>query len=607
MYLENIKGPDDVKNLDNQQLKALADEIRGKLIKTVSKNGGHLASNLGIVELTIGIHRVFDSPRDSVIFDVGHQSYVHKLLTGRGDKFDTIRTEGGLCGFMNPDESEHDPFPTGHSSTALSVGCGINDANRLSGVKANTIVVVGDGALTGGEAFEALNNSGSNGGLVVILNDNKMSISKNVGSLAKHLTKIRLAKGYIRFKVRFRRIITLIPFIGKRLEHFFKMSKTALKSTIYKSNYFESLGYYYIGPIDGNSIDDVLVALEVAKGIDMPVLVHACTVKGKGFALAEQSPTSYHGVSSFDYEVGLHDGGDNFSKEFGDALTELAENDNKVFAVTAAMTEGTGLCRFRQVFPERFRDVGIAEEHAVTYCSALASRGLKPVFAVYSSFLQRGYDQLIHDAALHDYNLTVCVDRAGIVGEDGATHQGLFDVAFLNSIPNVRVYSPSYYYELQQLIKRAVDEPGVAAVRYPRGKQPKKPDWYLFCGEDCFFHQGSDDVCVITYGRLFGNVAEAADRTGCSVIKLNTIKPIPEQAVEEAERFKRVIFYEEANRAGSVAEKLGCALLERGFKGSYEVHAVECGFVKQMTTDSAFKKLGFDTESIIKTVTGGKN
>ncbi len=610
MYLEKIQGPQDLKKLNMNQLKVLSGEIREELIKTISKNGGHLASNLGVVELTIGLHYVFDSPDDSIIFDVGHQCYVHKLLTGRADRFDTIRKEDGLSGFMNPNESPHDPVFTGHSSTAISAACGIAEFNRLDGNDNYSIAVVGDGAFTGGMTFEALNNSGQgNERLIVILNDNKMSISENVGSFAHHLARIRIGQRYITVKRCINNFTGSIPLIGNWLVKVISKIKTTVKnllysSNLYSSNYFESMGYHYCGPIDGNSIEDVIRVLEAAKLTNKPALVHAFTVKGKGFAFAEESPTSYHGVSSFDSEVGISLSEDSFSYEFGKAICSFAEKDNRVYAVTAAMTEGTGLTEYRSLYPKRFCDVGIAEQHAVTYCCGLASKGMLPVFAVYSSFLQRGYDQIIHDAAIGNVDLTLCIDRAGIVGEDGVTHQGVFDVAFLNTVPNVTIYAPSYYDELSAMLEKALYRKGVDAVRYPRGKQPARPDWYEYTDCDYAIHRQSEKKVVVTYGRLFGNVAAACERAGVSVCKLNRVKPIPDRLIDELMTFDTVIFYEEGVRSGGVAETIGARLVEAKFSGDYRIFAIDDGFVPHMTTDSAFAKYGFDVDSIYNLVTG---
>ena len=606
MLLEQIKRPDDVKKLNMDQLKQLDDEIREKLIATVSQNGGHLASNLGVVELTVGLHYVFDSPDDAIIFDVGHQSYVHKMLTGRYDRFDTIRQEGGLSGFMNPAESEHDPIITGHSSTALSAACGLAEGNRLNHNEHYVIAVVGDGAFTGGMTFEALNNSGhSQDRLIVILNDNKMSISENVGSLAKHLARMRIGERYLAFKRGLNHVMNRIPLIGKPIIHFVSKIKTIVKNALYSSNYFESMGYYYVGPIDGNSIEDVVRTLESVKHMDRPVLVHMCTVKGKGFAFAEQSPTDYHGVSHFDSEVGVSLSGDSFSYEFGQALCALAREDDKLFAITAAMAEGTGLAPFREEYPDRFSDVGIAEQHAVTYACGLSHQGYHPVFAVYSSFLQRGYDQLIHDAALGGATMTVAIDRAGLVGEDGATHQGLFDVSFLNTVPGAKVDSPAFYAEMVDMLSRDVREDGLTFLRYPRGKQPTCPDWYAYHGEPYVLHDTQSDTVAVTYGRLFSNVALACDKVGASVLKLNRIQPIDEKALRDLTKFKRVCIFEESNRAGGVGEVIAARLAEMGYHGALSITAVTGGFVPHMTVESAFARYGFDVDSIVKRLQGG--
>lgn len=608
MLLEHIKSPQDVKRLNSDQLKQLTDEIRAQLIATVSQNGGHLASNLGVVELTVGLHYVFDSPKDSILFDVGHQCYVHKLLTGRYDRFHTIRKQGGLSGFMNPDESEHDPVITGHSSAVLSAACGIAEGNRLLDDLHHTIAVVGDGAFTGGMTFEALNNSGQGKDhLIVILNDNKMSISENVGSFAHHLAKIRIGERYISFKRRLNSVNSRIPLIGNAITRIASKIKTVLKNALYSSNYFESMGYYYMGPIDGNSIDDVIRTLRAAKDIKKPVLIHAFTVKGKGFAFAEQSPTSYHGVSQFDSEVGVSLCDDSFSSEFGKALCELARKDKSVLAVTAAMTEGTGLSAFKQEFPDRLYDVGIAEEHAVTYCCGLSKKGFHPVFAVYSSFLQRGYDQLIHDAALGKANLTVAIDRAGIVGEDGATHQGLFDVPFLNTIPFVTVDAPAYYDELSVMLSNSLYQPGLSVVRYPRGKQPEHPSWYSYSGEDFTLHRTDDSRIAVTYGRLFGNLALACEKTGVSLAKINRIKPFPTELVQQLVTFDTIWFFEEGNRAGGIGEKLATLLLENHYQGAYHLIAVDEGFVEHMPVESAFVRYGFDVNSMVKRMSGGEH
>jgi 1-deoxy-D-xylulose-5-phosphate synthase len=602
MLLDNINSPQDIKKLSDDELIGLCDEIRGELIATVSKNGGHLASNLGVVELTVAIHRVFDSPHDSIIFDVGHQSYVHKLLTGRRGDFDTIRTENGLSGFMNPSESEHDPIVTGHSSNSISACAGIAKANSLTGSDAYSVAVIGDGALTGGMAFEALNNAGrSKDKIIVILNDNKMSISKNVGALARYLTGIRTRSGYIHAKESFKKGLAVIPVIGKPLQKSLQRSKSVLKNALLSNNIFEALGFYYLGPVDGNNLEKVIETLNTAKNIDRPVLVHVCTVKGKGYYYAEKNPKGFHGVSPFDIDTGDYEiASDNFSAEFGRHLCELAENDQKICAVTAAMTEGTGLNVFRERFWPRFFDVGIAEQHAVAFSAAMAAKGMRPVFAVYSSFLQRGYDQIIHDAAIANVKLTLAVDRAGIVGSDGATHQGIFDTAFLNSIPNVTVFAPSCYADLRLALDSAIyDYDGVTAVRYPRGGEPRMPDGYAASNDGFVILGNSDsDTVAVTYGRIFADASNAAHRANAAVCKMNIIKPLPDGLTDALMKYRRICFFEEGIKTGGIGEHLAAILSERGYKGEFKLIAVTDEFVPHMTVSAALRRYHLDEDSM---------
>ncbi len=434
--LSKIKSPEDVKKLDNQTTEALCREIRDCIINTVSKNGGHLASNLGAVELTVALHRAFSSPKDAIIFDVGHQSYTHKLLTGRFDNFPTLRTEGGISGFMNPKESEHDAVITGHSSNSISEAYGIYKAKRLTGDSGTAVAVIGDGAMTGGMAYEALNNAGiGRSNFIVVLNDNKMSISRNVGAIARSLTKMRNKAKYHRFKFALNAFSLKIPLIGKYLNRMLVKIKEIIKNAVYRNNIFTAMGFNYLGPVDGHNIVAMESLFKIAQNYSRPSLIHIITTKGKGYPFAESSPKNYHGVSAFDIEEGTNsEGKPTFSKIAGDTLCKLAENDDRICAVTAAMTEGTGLSDFAQKFKQRFFDVGIAEQHAVAFSAGLATGGMKPFFLVYSSFLQRAYDQIIHDAASNNVPVRLLVDRAGIVGEDGITHQGVFDVSYLTAI-----------------------------------------------------------------------------------------------------------------------------------------------------------------------------
>lgn len=610
--LKNISGPADVKKLKKEELPQLADEIRQVLINTVSKNGGHLASNLGVVELSIALHRVFCSPYDKIVWDVGHQCYVHKLLTGRFDRFDTIRTEGGLSGFCRPDESEHDTFYSGHSSTSISAAYGIAAANKLKGNKNYTIAVIGDGSFTGGLVYEALNNAGrSKTRLIVILNDNDMSISRNVGALARYFAAIKARPGYFRLKAKTEQLINKIPFVGKKLSITLFRIKTYIKNMIYKSTIFEDFGFRYMGPINGHNINQLIDALEGAKAANHPVVLHINTVKGKGYDHAEKSPEVFHGISQFDINTGEPlSAGTNFSAEFGRFLIDVAEKDRRICAITAAMSVGTGLDGFAARFPDRFFDVGIAEAHAVTFASGLAKAGMVPVFAVYSSFLQRAYDQLIHDGALQRQKMIIAVDRAGFVGEDGETHQGIFDVAFLNSIPNVTVYSPSTYAEMRRcFINAFYHQDGLAAVRYARGTECILPDDFepTFSDYEVYGDKEADTV-IVTYGRLFGFAAAAVRRLkeqGIPVmtLKLTKIKPIDKDAVTILLGKKKIFFFEEGVKSGSVGERLALILKEQGYEGEYTLTAVNDSFVPHAPVKSLLKRYKLDTDGMCEIIT----
>ncbi|MBQ1966480.1 MAG: 1-deoxy-D-xylulose-5-phosphate synthase, partial [Clostridia bacterium] len=472
--LSEINSPKDIKKLDYTKLNELSGEIRYKLIETVSENGGHLASNLGMVELTVALHKVFDSPKDQFVYDVGHQCYTHKLLTGRYESFSTLRTKGGISGFTRPTESEHDIFFSGHSATSVSAGLGLAQAKALKGDRSHVVSVIGDGSFTGGMVFEALNNGGrSKANHIVVLNDNKMSISENVGAFAKYLAVIRSRPQYYSFKANTEKVLNKVPFGEKIVKELYKV-KTDIKNKVYeKSTFFEDLGYRYMGPIDGHNIENLCDALESAKSVNGPVLLHVITVKGKGYEYAEKDPSVFHGISKFDVDTGeAISSSKSYSDKFGETLCDLAKNDDSLCAITAAMGLGTGLGKFSGLYPERFFDVGIAEEHAVTFASGLSKNGMKPVFAVYSTFLQRCYDQLIHDVALQKQKVLLAVDRAGFVGEDGETHHGLFDVAFLGTVPGMKVYSPCNFNLLEADLKNALySEETAVAVRYPRGTE----------------------------------------------------------------------------------------------------------------------------------------
>jgi len=612
-YLENITSPKDVKKLNIKELEILAQEIRETLIKTVTRNGGHLASNLGVVELSIALHRIFNSPYDHIIWDVGHQSYTHKLLTGRYKQFHTLRTEDGISGYSRPDESEHDFFYSGHSGTAISAALGIAEAKKIKKDNSFVVAVVGDGSFTGGLVYEALNNAGrSDSRLIVILNDNEMSISKNVGAMARYLTAIRTKPRYYRIKAKTESVLNRIPLIGKHLSMAIFKLKTFLKNAIYRSTWFEELGFRYIGPIDGHNIQQLCEALDSAKVVNHPVLLHINTIKGKGYDPAEQSPVQFHGVPKFDINSGdpIHSG-KNFSGELGKFLCEVAEKDKRICAITAAMSVGTGLEEFKNKFGSRFFDVGIAEEHAVTFASGLAKLNMVPVFAVYSSFLQRSYDQLMHDAALQEQKIVLAVDRAGFVGEDGETHQGIYDVAFMNSIPNITVYSPSCYAELKNSMNSALyHDRNVVAVRYPRGEAQSLPhDFKPSFGNYDIYGDENAKTVIVTYGRCFSFACAALEKLAlegipAKVLKLNRIKPIDPEAVNSVVGATRIFFFEEGVRSAGTGEKFALLLLENGYEGSYLLTAVDDCFVKHATVKEQLKKYCLDEAGIVNTVYG---
>ncbi len=610
--LDSIDRPQDIKPLDNDKLCELADEIRTVLVDTVSKTGGHLASNLGVVELTLALHKVFNSPNDKLVWDVGHQVYVHKLLTGRRDRFGTLRCESGLSGFSRPSESEHDIVYSGHSSTSVSTAMGIAVANKLKGNRNYAVAVLGDGALTGGLIYEALSNAGSQNDirLIVVLNDNAMSISPNVGKLAEYLAVIRSKEGYFRLKAATERGLNHIPLIGKPISRSIFRVKTSLKNMIYKSNFFEDMGFRYMGPIDGHDIHKLCDALEGAKLINGPVLLHVNTVKGKGYNPAEESPSTFHGVSKFDPDTGEFSiTTPSYSDQFGEFLCLQAKKDKRICAITAAMSLGTGLRRFSEEFSERFFDVGIAEEHALPYALGLAQSGMLPVFVVYSTFLQRCFDQIIHDGALQNQNMIIAVDRAGLVGEDGETHQGIYDVSFLNGIPNVTVYAPSCFSQLNNFLVQALyHTPGLTVVRYPRGGEGELPEDYIPTAEnyETYFTEDAD-ILLITYGRLFSETCKAAlslrqqgKMTG--ILKLNRIKPIDGEAVHFCRRYADIYFFEEGILSGGAGESFSRMLLEESFTGRFTLKAFPDCFVEQGHVDSLLRKYSLDADGMRRTV-----
>lgn len=607
-YLDKVNSPKDIKKLNIDELNCLCDEIRDLMIKTVSQNGGHLASNLGAVELTVALHKVFDSPKDQIVFDVGHQCYTHKILTGRRDSFSTLRTEGGISGFTRPVESEHDIFSSGHSSTSISSAIGLAKAKSIKGEKGKVIAVIGDGALTGGLAYEALNNSGNeSNNLIVILNDNNMSISPNVGSMAKNLTTIRTSPRYFNLRSKASRAVSKIPKIGSDLQRTITLVNSSIRKKVYKNTFFEDLGFRYYGPVDGHDLDALIDALNVAKAHNHSVLIHINTVKGKGYDFAEKDPSKFHGIGKFDINTGEPVGsGENFSSVFGDELINIADKDNRICAITAAMATGTGLVPFSKKYPKRFFDVGIAEQHAVTFASGLAKNGMIPFFTVYSTFLQRSYDQLIHDVAMQNLKVIFAIDRAGLVGEDGESHQGVFDTSFMMSVPNLTIYSPSTYDELRRIMNKAVyEDTNAVAIRYPRGKQAKIAEYSYNDKDFAVIGDSSCSKCIVCYGREFCDCYNALDSfSDAFILKLNKIKPISKDAIDVLRNVKNVYFFEESIRSGSVGECFGSMLAENGVKADYQHICIGDEFVKQASVESQLKKYNLDKDSIVNIVNG---
>lgn len=649
MLIENIKSPQDLKSLKAEDLSALAEELRNIIIKGVSINGGHLSSNLGVVELTIALHYVFNSPEDKIVWDVGHQSYPHKLLTGRYKDFHTIRQYKGISGFPKISESPHDVFGTGHSSTSISAALGILEArdilkkiqisNLKSQITSKVIAVIGDGALTSGLAFEGLNHAGHlKKDLIVILNDNEMSISSNVGALSNYLNKVLTGTFYKKFKKETKAFLEGIPKIGETVAKIAEKAEGSMKGFFLPGGLFEDLGFNYLGPIDGHNIPLLIETLNSIKDANEPTLIHVVTKKGKGYKFSEEDPCIYHGVGPFETDTGIQktvtsnelgnsklkikDSNQNssfitchsllsYSDVFGNALIEIAESDKRVVAITAAMKEGTGLSAFAERFPDRFYDVGIAESHAVTFAAGLAIQGLKPVAAIYSTFLQRAYDEIIHDVCLQNMPVVFAIDRAGIVGEDGATHQGLFDISFLRHIPNLLFMAPKDGYELKAMLKFAIEHNGPSAIRYPRGKTEVKKirgsDDKIEMGRAEILMEG-DDVAIIAVGYAVHPSLKAAemlkaDGINACVINARFIKPLDEGLIiSMSERIKRIITIEENLVAGG----FGSAVLECLNKAGLNNIAVkrigiDDEFVEHGSQGILRKQYGLDKEGIYKT------
>lgn len=605
--LDGVNSPKDIKKLNIDQLNQLCTEIRELMINTVADNGGHLASNLGTVELTVAIHKVFNSPRDQIVFDVGHQSYTHKILTGRKDRFSTLRQEGGISGFTRPAESKHDIFSSGHSSTSISAAIGLAKAKSITGEKGKVVAVIGDGALTGGLAYEALNNSGlENNNLVVILNDNNMSISPNVGSMAKNLTNIRTNPKYFTFRSKVERRVSRMPKFGTEIARTITLINSKIRKSVYKNTFFEDLGFRYYGPIDGHNLEELIDALNVAKAHNHSVLIHVNTIKGKGYEYAEQNPSKFHGIGKFDINTGEPlSGGKTFSSVFGNTMVDIAKENNKLCAITAAMSTGTGLVDFANKYPDRFFDVGIAEQHAVTFSSGLAKNGMIPVFAVYSTFLQRSYDQLIHDVAMQNLKVIFGIDRAGFVGEDGESHQGVFDTAFLMSVPGLIVYAPASFSELEDMLRHAVYvDKSAVAIRYPRGSQGVLPQNYEWDNSDfTIIGNANSSRCIVTYGREFSECCQAMENIeDAFILKLNKIKPINPEVADIVEHCTDIFFFEEGIKNGGVGECFASLLLEKGVKAVFNHICVEDEFIKQASVSSQLRTYKLDKESVVKIV-----
>lgn len=600
--LERINSSNDIKKLPEEELEPLCQELRDYMISSISRTGGHLASNLGAVELTVALHRVYDTSRDRVVFDVGHQSYVHKIITGRRDSFCTLRQHGGLSGFPKPYESEDDAFIAGHASNSVSVALGMARARTLSHADYDVAAIIGDGALSGGLAYEGLANAAASGEpLVVILNDNNMSINENVGGTAHLLESLRVRPGYISFKRWYRDVFTKLPGLYK----FNHAIKEWLKKRLLPGNVFSGMGMYYLGPVDGHDIGKLETVIRWARELRKPVLVHVVTKKGKGYKYAEEHPEKFHGVGRFDIETGeLHDSGDCFSAKMGESLSRLADNDGRIIGITAAMSSGTGMDVFSAAHPDRFFDVGIAEGHAVSMAGGMAKQGMVPVFAVYSSFLQRGYDMLIHDVALQNLHVVFCVDRAGLVGSDGETHHGVFDVSYLSSVPDMTVLCPASYAELETMLRAAIyDINGSVAIRYPRGGEGK----YTACNTapETLLREGRD-VTLVCYGIMTNEVLDAAERLAAEgisaeVIKLSMIKPPDfDLVMRSLRKTGKLLISEDVCEAGCV----GSRILEEAAINETHVRAAKLlnlgeGIVSHGTVAELLHDFGLDADGIV--------
>ncbi len=614
MILEMIRKENDIKKLDERQLKELAGEIRKFLIEKISRTGGHLASNLGVVELTMALHLTLNFPGDKLIWDVGHQSYTHKLLTGRKDGFDDLRKYGGMSGFPKRKESPCDAFDTGHSSTSISAGLGYVAARELLGQDHSVVSVIGDGSLTGGMAYEALNNASRlKSNFIIVLNDNNMSISENVGGMSKYLNGLRTAQAYTDLKRGVEDTLKRLPGRGDRIVNQIRKTKSGIKQLLVPGMFFEDMDITYLGPVDGHDIRKLLKVFNEAKRVEHAVLVHVITKKGKGYAPAEDNPARFHGPGPFEIETGEPKdpgGPDTYTQVFSKVLTDIGRRDDKVVAITAAMADGTGLATFAKHFPQRFFDVGIAEEHAMTFAAGLAAGGMKPVFAVYSSFLQRAYDQTIHDVCLQDLPVVIAVDRAGLVGSDGETHQGMFDLSFLTTIPNMTVISPKNRWEMADMLRFAVDFRHPVAIRYPRGaayegmRQFRAPIEY---GKSETLYE-EEDIAIIFVGHM-AELAESVRRSlketgySCSLINARFVKPLDTDLLEElAKDHSLIVTIEENVLTGGFGEQVTGYVSRAALDVNVRNIGISDEYVEHGNAEVLRKEVGLDREAVVKQV-----
>lgn len=613
--LDKINKPNDIKNINPQDYKKLAEEIRTFLISNVSKTGGHLASNLGVVELTMALHLFLDFPKDKLIWDVGHQSYTHKILTGRKDRFPTLRQMGGLSGFPKRKESECDAFDTGHSSTAISAALGMVKARDLKGENNRIVAVIGDGALTGGLAFEALNNAGRlKSNLIIVLNDNTMSISKNVGGMANYLAKLRTNTKYNDFKENMESILTQMVPGGKDIVYRLKRSKDAIKYFMLPNMLFEDMGLTYIGPIDGHNINSILTALRNASRVNKAVVVHVITKKGKGYVPAEKHPSRFHGIDPFYIDNGKtinETKTETYTRVFSSALINIAKNNDKVVAITAAMPYGTGLSAFKKVFPDRFFDVGIAEEHAVTFAAGLATEGFRPVVAIYSSFLQRAYDQIIHDVCINKLPVVFAIDRAGICGKDGETHQGIFDLSFLSHIPNLVVMAPKNKWELEDMLKFALVHDGPVAIRYPKGEAYQGLAEYrepVILGKSEIINKAaknSGNMAILAVGNMVKTAVSVSEKLkehniDSTLVNVRFVSPVDYYMLEELSKDHNIFITMEDNvRTGGFGQQVSDYICRYNKQNIRQINiSIPDMFIEHGDVTELYKKYGLDADSI---------